>query len=222
MQNKTIFWKDILSNERKKDYFKNILNILQQERKKYIIYPEKKNIFQAFIRTPLEHLKVVILGQDPYHSPDTAHGLSFSVKKNKRIPPSLRNIFIEIFDNYKINNLIKHGNLNNWAKQGILLLNSILTVRKGQPYSHANIGWDIFTNRVIKKISNNKKNIVYILWGNSSRKKKCLINKENNLILESSHPSPLSARKGFFGCKHFKKTNIYLKNNNIKEINWSV
>ena len=184
------------------------------------IYPEKSNIFRALNLTPFNTVKVVILGQDPYHGEGEANGLAFSLNKDVKITPSLRNIFKELENdlNIKRNNI----DLTNIAKQGVLFLNTILTVEKDKPLSHKNIGWEKITDFIIKYLSDNKENVVYILWGNNARSKKSLINKSKNLIIESNHPSPLSASRGFFGSKPFSKTNNYLKEKNQSIIDWSL
>ncbi|MBP5835858.1 uracil-DNA glycosylase [Candidatus Phytoplasma meliae] len=210
-------WQKIISLEQKKLYFQKKVKFLQQEYlNNKIIYPDQKDIFAAFRLTPFEKVKVVLLGQDPYHGPNQAHGLSFSVKSLYR-PPSLNNIFKELNNDLQVNN---HKNdLTSWALQGVLLLNAILTVQKGQPLSHHNIGWQEFTKNIFKTLQT-KKNIVYLLWGNFAQNYQKYIIKENNYIIKSSHPSPLSAFKSFFGSKPFSKINIYLKSHGIKEINW--
>ncbi len=216
-----INWKKIFYKEKKKKYFINIKNFLKNEYKKKIIFPQKKNIFQLFKLIEFNKIKVVILGQDPYCNINQAHGLAFSVLPNiKKLPKSLINIYKELkyeFNNFKIPS---HGYLINWVKQGVFLFNTILTVEKNKPCSHKNIGWEIFSNNIIKYINFYLKNIIFILWGKYAQKKIHLINKQKHFILTSSHPSPLSASKGFFGCNHFKKTNIYLKQKNISPIIW--
>ena len=212
-------WYSLLEKEFNKDYFNEIKSFIKKEYKTKIIFPPAKLIFNAFNLTPVNKIKVVIIGQDPYHGEGQAHGLSFSVPQGIKIPPSLFNIYKELKDD--INKIIpNHGFLENWAKQGVLLLNSVLTVESGKANSHKNIGWEQFTESVIRILSNNKKNIVFLLWGSYAHKKEEFIDKTNNLILKAPHPSPLSAYTGFFGCKHFSKTNNYLKKCNIKEIEW--
>ncbi|MBS2126478.1 uracil-DNA glycosylase ['Fragaria x ananassa' phyllody phytoplasma] len=210
-------WQKIISLEQKKLYFQKKVKFLQQEYlNNKIIYPDQKDIFAAFHLTPFEKVKVVLLGQDPYHGSNQAHGLSFSIKSLHR-PPSLNNIFKELNNDLQINN---HKNdLTSWALQGVLLLNTILTVQKDQPLSHHNIGWQTFTKNIFKALQT-KKNIVYLLWGKFAQNYQKYIIKENNYIIKSSHPSPFSAFKNFFGSKPFSKINIYLKFHGIKEINW--
>ena len=211
-------WHNLLENEFNKDYFSKIIIFVKEAYKNKNIFPPPSMIFNAFNLTPIKKVKVVIIGQDPYHGEGQAHGLSFSVPKGIKVPPSLLNIYKELKEdiNKKIPN---DGCLENWATQGVLLLNSVLTVESGKPNSHKNIGWEKFTEAIISILSK-KKNIVFLLWGNYAHKKEDFIDSNNNLILKASHPSPLSAYAGFFGCKHFSKTNNYLKKMNIKEIEW--
>lgn len=210
-------WDTILKNIYQEEYFKTLIEKVNKEYETKTIYPQKEKIFNAFKLTPFKDIKVVIVGQDPYHGENEAHGLSFSVQDGIKIPPSLKNIYKELNDDLNIP--IKNtGNLETWAKQGLLLLNSTLTVEKDKPNSHQKIGWQQFTDDVIKIIDEKKEHVVFILWGNYARTKKALI--KNNYIIESPHPSPFSARNGFFGSKPFSKTNNYLKKNGIKEINW--
>ena len=214
-------WDSILEDQWQKDYFIKLQSFLILEEKKYIIYPKKEKIFNAFNLCSFQKLKIVILGQDPYHGEDQAHGLSFSIKKGVSHPPSLKNIFKELTSDLKIR-IRENGNLSKWAEQGVLLLNSILTVRKGMAGSHKKKGWEIFTDNVIEKISKNKKGIIFILWGKYAKAKKGLIDKKKHYILQAPHPSPLSAYSGFFGCKHFSKANKILSKNNKKIINWEI
>ena len=193
---------------------------LKKERITQVIYPENELIFQAFLTTPFNQIKVVILGQDPYCLRHQATGLAFSVEKNNKIPPSLKNIFIELQNNFNISKKKMHGSLRPWAVQGVFLLNTILTVSQGLPGSHKNYGWETFTNQVIRLINNFCTGIVFLLWGSHARQKKNIINQKKHMILESSHPSPLSAYRGFFGCRHFLKTNNYLKKQNKSPIDW--
>ena len=211
-------WDIILESEFKKDYFKKLGLFVKNEYKHRIIYPEYKNIFNALRFTDYDEVKVVILGQDPYHGEHEAHGLSFSVQKGVRMPPSLRNIFKELYDDVGVKRDLT--DLTNWANQGVLLLNSIMTVVKDKPLSHKDKGWEIFTDYIIEKLGEREKPIVFILWGSYARSKKQLIKNKKHLILESVHPSPLSANRGFFGSKPFSKTNNFLKNNNIETIKW--
>ena len=214
-------WKNLLKEEFKQPYFAKIKEqLLTDFQVGETIYPRGKEIFTAFNLTPVEEVKVVILGQDPYHGPNQAHGLSFSVQKGVKIPPSLQNIYKELQQDIGFK-IPSHGNLSSWASQGVLLLNAILTVKKGQPASHRKIGWEQFTNAVIEKLSNQQKQLVFLLWGNFAKSKLPLINSNNgHLILTAAHPSPFSAHNGFFGTKHFSKTNDFLKKHNKKSINW--
>lgn len=213
-------WKKKLKKEWKKKYFLNLKNFLKKEYKNFTCFPNTEKIFNSLNLCKFKKTKVIILGQDPYYKYNQANGLCFSVKKNTPIPPSLKNIFQEIKRNF--NNSKKkeyNGDLTKWAIQGVLLLNSILTVRLNSPCSHKNKGWEIFTDSIIKLLSI-KKNIVFLLWGNYAISKKKIINVKNNYILESSHPSPFSAKKSFIGCKHFIKTNIFLKKKGKTPIIW--
>lgn len=213
-------WVDLLHIERKKKYFIRLLKILHIKRIVETVYPPKELIFSAFFLTPFNKIKVVILGQDPYCYKDQANGLAFSVSKYVKIPPSLRNIFQELENDYCISTNNMNGCLKSWAVQGVLLLNTILTVNEGLPGSHKNYGWEIFTNRVIYLINFFCTGIVFLLWGSVAREKKNIIDKKKHIILESSHPSPLSSYRGFFGCRHFSKTNIFLKKQKKSQINW--
>ena len=212
-------WKKILNSEFKKEYFNSLVTFLKDEYKNNIIYPPGKKIFSSFDYCPFDKVKVVIIGQDPYHGINQANGLCFSVNKEMKIPPSLLNIFKEIKNDIGID-IPDHGNLKRWAIQGVLLLNSVLTVRKNLPGSHSNRGWETFTDKVISIISKNKNNIVFLLWGSYAMSKQKNIDQNKHLILTSSHPSPFSAYNSFFNSFHFSKTNKYLKKNNIKEIKW--
>jgi len=212
-------WDILLKDEIKKDYFKNLGIFIKNEYNKKIIYPEYKDIFKALRLTDYDEVKVVILGQDPYHGEKEAHGLSFSVPEGVKMPPSLLNIFKEL--NNDLNIKRNNTDLTDWAKEGVLLLNSIMTVVKDTPLSHKNKGWEIFTDKLIELLGERKEPIVFILWGNYARSKKELIKNKNHLILESVHPSPLSANRGFFGSKPFSKTNDFLIKNNIKPIKWN-
>lgn len=213
-------WKKVLDVFFSRTTWIYFIDFIQKEYKTKEIFPEYGNIFHAFFLTPFSDIKVVILGQDPYYGPDQAHGLAFSVPENIPLPPSLKNIYKEIEADIKIKKDFTHGNLEPWAKQGVLLLNSILSVESGKPSSHRNIGWEDFTDHVIQKISDEHENIVFMLWGNYAQSKKKLIDEKRHLVLETSHPSPLSAYKGFLGCKHFSQCNDYLKKNKKKEVFW--
>ena len=202
----------------KKHYFKYIKEFVKEERLSKTIYPSAQDLFNAFKLTDFNKIKVVILGQDPYHGEKEAMGLSFSVRRGVRTPPSLRNIFKELKDDLNIDR--SDTDLTDWAKQGVFLLNTVLTVEKDKANSHKDIGWEIFTDYVIKEINDKLNNVVFILWGRQARDKKRIITNPNHYIIESNHPSPLSAYNGFFGSKPFSKTNNYLKKYNKKEINW--
>lgn len=215
-------WKKVLENEFNQPYFQQIpLHIKTEKSQGKIIYPPGSVIFNAFNTTPFDKVKVVILGQDPYHGQGQAHGLCFSVQYGVQPPPSLVNIFKELQDDIGVN-IPNHGNLTHWAQQGVFLLNASLTVRAGEPMSHSKIGWAQFTDTVIKKISELKKNVVFLLWGKFAQEKRVLINESKHLILRSVHPSPLSAHAGFFGCKHFSKTNEYLMSKGTDPVDWSL
>jgi uracil-DNA glycosylase len=215
-------WKKALSKEFEQPYFIEIANFLKEEKKSgKIIYPSGKNIFRAFDLTPIENTKVVILGQDPYHNPGQAHGLCFSVLPPTPPPPSLKNIFKELESDLGIP-IPNHGNLDNWASQGVLLLNATLTVEANQPNSHSNIGWQQFTDAVISCVSTTLNHTVFILWGSYAQSKISLIDSSKHCILKAPHPSPLSAHRGFLGCKHFSKCNQYLLQHNKKEIDWDI
>ena len=214
-------WATYLSDEKNKDYFDSLLSFLNS-RVGHEIYPPRGTWFKAFEYSSFSSTKVVILGQDPYHGEGQAEGLSFSVPRGMSIPPSLRNIYKELDqDDVDFTNP-GHGHLENWAKQGVLLLNSVLTVEKNSPASHANQGWEVFTDQVINLLNEKKTNLVFILWGAYANKKSELIDTKKHLILSATHPSPFSAHKGFFGCKHFSKTNSYLKSSNQELIDWSL
>lgn len=217
----TMNWQNFIKIEQEKEYFINLFNVLKEENSKFTIYPNSKDVFNAFKYCSFDNTKVVIVGMDPYHGAGQAHGLSFSVQKGIDIPPSLLNIFKEIKSDLGLP-IPNHGCLTSWAEQGVLLLNAALTVREKQPGSHQNIGWHIFTDKVIELINEKSSPTVFVLWGAFARKKKSLITNSQHLVLESAHPSPLSAYNGFFGCKHFSKINEFLKNNNISEIDWTV
>lgn len=209
--------KEMFDSEDYQEFFAKIENEYQNK----IIYPKKENIYNALKLTPYENVKVVIVGQDPYHGENEAHGLSFSVQKGIKIPPSLKNIYKELLNDL---NIVEPncGDLSGWAKEGVLLLNSVLTVEKDKPASHAKIGWNKYTDYIIKKINEKETPVVFILWGNFAKTKKGLITNNKHLIIESAHPSPFSARNGFFTSKPFSKTNEFLRENNIKPINWQL
>lgn len=212
-------WKSKLEQEFKKPYFEQLIQFVKQEYQSNTVYPPGKEIFRAFDCADFEQVKVVIIGQDPYHGPGQANGLCFSVRDGVTMPPSLKNIFKEI-QNDLGKPMPKNGELERWAKQGVLLLNATLTVRASSPGSHQNMGWEAFTDAVIKQISDQKSNIVFLLWGAYAQKKGEIIDRNKHLVLMSAHPSPFSADRGFFGCKHFSKTNEYLKSKGIEAIDW--
>lgn len=212
-------WRQILKDEFEKEYFLKLVDFIKADIASGItIYPKGSNIFNAFNKTPFDKVTVVILGQDPYHGTGQAHGLSFSVPDNIALPPSLNNIYKELYTDLGVQPK-RSGNLEHWAQQGVFLLNAVLTVRAGAPTSHSKIGWQTFTDAVIKSLSDNKKGLVFLLWGNYARSKKDLIDSSKHFILEAAHPSPL-ARGAFFGCRHFSKTNELLKNQGLSEIIW--
>jgi len=215
-------WKDVLEDEFKKPYFKNITEHIKTEKEQgKTIYPAGPQIFNAFEQTPFHNVKVVLLGQDPYHGPRQAMGLSFSVPDGVHPPPSLINIFKELHDDTGVP-IPKHGNLTKWAQQGVLLLNAALTVRAGEANSHSKIGWHQFTNTVIQKISDLKENVVFLLWGKFAQEKTELIDTKKHHVLKAAHPSPFAADKGFFGCQHFSKTNAFLVKKGIDPIDWAL
>ncbi len=220
LQNFNKSWKSHLQKEFKKLYFMALTDFLESEKLTYTIFPKEQDVFKAFELTPFDAVKVVIIGQDPYHGLNQAHGLSFSVNKGVKVPPSLQNIFKELQSDIS-DPIPAHGNLIKWAKQGVLLLNATLTVREGLPGSHQKKGWETFTDAVIKLISDEKKHVVFLLWGNYAKSKATLIDSSKHLILEAAHPSPL-ARGAFFGSKHFSKTNTYLLLNHINPIDWNL
>ena len=211
-------WDIVLKEDFESPYFEKLGIFVKNEYKHKIIYPEYKDIFNALRYTDYDDVKVVILGQDPYHGEHEAHGLSFSVKEGVLRPPSLRNIFKELKDDIGVDRT--QTDLTDWAKQGVLLLNSIMTVVKDTPLSHKDKGWEIFTDSIITKLGEREKPLVFILWGNYARSKKILIKNKNHLVIENVHPSPLSASRGFFGSKPFSKTNEFLEKNGISKINW--
>ena len=216
-------WKKSLENEFKEAYFHDLVEFLKNEKtSKQVVYPTGPFIFNAFNLTDLDQVKVVIIGQDPYHGPNQAHGLSFSVQKGVPAPPSLMNIYKEIQNDLGITNIKTKGDLTYWAKQGVLLLNATLTVRANQPNSHAGIGWQRFTDKVIQVLNEQCEHLVYMLWGNFAKEKGMHIDTKKHLILKAAHPSPFSADKGFFGCRHFSKTNEYLIKYGKSPIDWMI
>ena len=214
-------WKEILEEEFKKEYFLKLKEILEEEYKNYTVYPPKKDILNAFLLTPYSEVKVVLLGQDPYHQRGQAHGLAFSVNYGIKTPPSLVNMYKELHDDLGLY-IPNNGFLEKWAKQGVLLLNTTLTVRDSQANSHSGLGWQTFTDNVIKSLNEREKPIIFILWGNNAKSKEKFIDTNKHYILKGVHPSPLSANKGFFGCKHFSEANRILKNLGEKEIDWQI
>lgn len=215
------YFKDIIEEESKKEYYKALHDFVDNAYQEDIIFPGRKNIFAALKYTPYENVKVVILGQDPYHGLGEAHGMAFSVCPGIKTPPSLQNIYKEL--NTEMGCYIpNNGYLMKWSRQGVLLLNSVLTVKKDTPASHRGKGWEIFTDKIIEEINKKQEPVVFMLWGNFARSKKGLITNPKHLILEAPHPSPFSARSGFFGCNHFIKANNFLKENNIEPIDWQI
>jgi len=211
-------WDEKLDTVWKSSGFKRFMSVIKHEYETKTCYPEYKNIFNALRYTPYSNVKVVIIGQDPYHGEGEAHGLSFSVQEGVALPPSLQNIFKELYNDLGIKNT--KGDLTPWAKEGVLLLNSILSVEKDKPLSHSKLGWQLLTDHIIKILNQKEEPLVFILWGSYARSKKEFITNKKHLIIESVHPSPLSASRGFFGSKPFSKTNEFLKKNNIKEVNF--
>lgn len=215
-------WSDILGSEKTQPYFKSILEYLAQEKAAgKTIYPPQNELFNAFKETRYDNVKVVILGQDPYHGPGQAHGLSFSVQPGIVPPPSLKNIFKELHADLQLP-IPNHGCLQKWANQGVLLLNTSLSVERGQPQSHANIGWTVFTDNVIKKLNEYPKPLVFLLWGAHAQSKRSLINEKKHLVLAAAHPSPFSVHRGFSGCRHFSKANEFLQAHGREPIDWAL
>lgn len=214
-------WDEIMSGEFEKDYYKKLHDFLKSEYFTYDIYPDMYHIFNAMKTTPYSKVKAVILGQDPYHEPNQAHGLCFSVKKGCPLPPSLQNIYKELNSDLGIIPP-QDGDLTKWAENGVLLLNTVLTVRRGQANSHKGQGWEIFTDNVIKKLNERSTPIVFMLWGNNAKQKRTLLTNPNHLILTAAHPSPLSAYNGFFGCRHFSKCNSFLESKGLTGIDWTL
>lgn len=213
-------WKEKLIDEFNKEYMHSLRDFLKKEKsERKVIFPPGRKIFSALNLTSFQNVKAVILGQDPYHGSNQAHGLSFSVEYGIKPPPSLNNIFKELASDLNIEKP-NHGNLEKWSKQGVLLLNSILTVEKSKPGSHANRGWEVFTDRILFLLNSSKNNLVFILWGKKAQEKGHFIDSDRHMIIKSTHPSPYSANNGFLGSKPFSRTNQYLKKNNIKEIDW--
>ena len=212
-------WDELLNEEFNSEYYKNIREFLMKEYKENVVYPKAEDIFNSLKLTSFKDCKVVIIGQDPYHQPNQAHGLSFSVQDGVKIPPSLKNIYKELSVDMNIK-IPSTGDLTTWAKQGVLLLNSTLTVREGKPASHKNIGWENLTNRIIEILNKKEEPVVFILWGNHAKEKERLITNKKHLIITGAHPSPFSAYNGFFGGRYFSKTNDFLKQCGLQEIDW--
>jgi len=215
-------WQSALAGEKEKPYFKQILEYVKKERQAgKTIYPAQQDVFNALKSTPFDQVKVVIIGQDPYHGPNQAHGLCFSVQKGVKPPPSLVNVFQEMHDDLGVD-IPKHGYLQHWADQGVLLLNTVLTVQAGNAHSHAKIGWETFTDTVIQTLVENREGLVLVLWGSHAQKKAQFINPTQHYLLKAPHPSPLSAHRGFFGCKHFSKANKILGQLGKEAIDWAL
>ncbi len=216
-------WTDILGQEKQQPYFQQIMQFVESERATgKTIYPPKQDVFSAFNLTKLEKVKVVILGQDPYHGPNQAHGLCFSVLPGVKTPPSLANMYKELATDISEFVIPQHGFLESWAEQGVMLLNTVLTVERAKAHSHAKIGWEQFTDIVIQQLSDHCDELVFLLWGSHAQKKGLVIDKQKHHVLNAPHPSPLSAYRGFFGCKHFSQTNNLLRQQNKSPINWQV
>ncbi len=216
-------WTEALGEEKQQPYFQHILDTVRAERESgQVIYPPATDVFNAFKATEFNQVKVVILGQDPYHGAGQAHGLAFSVQQGVRIPPSLQNIYKELSTDIAGFQIPKHGNLQHWAEQGVLLLNTVLTVREGQAHSHAALGWETFTDKVIRQLADHREHLVFILWGSHAQKKGAFIDRNRHLVLTAVHPSPLSAARGFFGSKPFSQTNHYLQQHGLSPIDWQV
>lgn len=213
-------WSDLLADEKQQPYFQQLMERVEHARQSTVVYPPQRDVFNALTLTPPERVKVVILGQDPYHGPGQAHGLSFSVPEDVKIPPSLRNMFKAIAIDYPDTVLPQQGDLTHWAEQGVLLLNTVLTVEQGKAHSHAKWGWETFTDTVIRKVSDATEHVVFLLWGAHAQKKAALIDGSKHCILTAPHPSPLSAHRGFFDANHFRKTNAYLQQHGRQPVTW--
>ncbi len=215
-------WSQLIEQESKKEYYKALMSYVEGEYLEHTVYPDRDKIFAAFDMTPLSEVKVLILGQDPYHEEDQAHGLAFSVPvTQKKLPPSLRNIFKELNAETGME-MPDNGYLGSWAKQGVLLLNTVLTVREGEANSHKNKGWEVFTDEVIKTLNTLDRPVVYMLWGSQAESKRKMLDNPKHLVLAGPHPSPLSAYRGFFGCDHFNECNRFLSNNGISPVDWNL
>lgn len=216
-------WTDVLSAEKEKDYFKETLSYVAERRASGVtVYPPKREVFNAFKSTPFEDIKVVIIGQDPYHGPGQAHGLCFSVKPGVKTPPSLVNIYKELATDIQGFERPSHGYLQSWAEQGVLLLNTVLTVEEGKAHSHKHLGWETFTDKVIQGVSDYAEGVVFLLWGSHAQKKGSCIDSNKHFALKAPHPSPLSAHRGFLGCAHFSKTNELLKKQGKEPVKWAL
>ncbi|KAB1516182.1 uracil-DNA glycosylase [Photobacterium damselae] len=216
-------WQNFLQQQQQQEYFEQIQSYVANARQQgKVVYPPEDDVFSAFTATPLDQVKVVILGQDPYHGPDQAHGLSFSVKPGVKTPPSLANMYKELATDIDGFTIPEHGYLQSWAEQGVLLLNTVLTVEQGNAHSHAKIGWETFTDKVIEHIDQECEGVIFLLWGAHAQKKGKKINTQKHHVLKSAHPSPLSAYRGFFGCQHFSQTNTLLQAMNKTPITWQV
>lgn len=216
-------WHEAIGAQRQEAYFQNLLNRVQEQREQGVtVYPPQEEVFNAFKLTSFAQVKVVILGQDPYHGPEQAHGLAFSVKPHVAIPPSLRNMYKELADDIPGFAIPQHGDLRYWAEQGVLLLNTVLTVQAGQAHSHASWGWETFTDAVVAQLNAHREHLVFLLWGSHAQKKGRMIDRNRHLVLSSAHPSPLSAHRGFLGNRHFSQTNAYLQAHGLAPIDWQV
>lgn len=216
-------WTEAIGAEKRQPYFQQILQQVRNERVAgKVVYPPQNQVFSAFALTEFKDVKVVILGQDPYHGPNQAHGLAFSVKPPVAPPPSLVNMYKELVQDIEGFRIPPHGCLTDWAKQGVLLLNTVLTVEQGRAHSHANFGWETFTDKVIEQLNVHRENLVFLLWGAHAQKKGRFIDRKRHCVLSAPHPSPLSAHRGFFGCRHFSQANHYLKQHGLSPINWQL
>jgi uracil-DNA glycosylase len=214
-------WQEIIRQQQSQPYFQQINDFVEQQRRDgKVVYPPENQVFSAFDMTPFEDVRVVILGQDPYHGAQQAHGLAFSVLPGVKIPPSLRNMYKELADDIEGFEAPTHGYLESWAQQGVLMLNTVLTVEEGKAHSHAKCGWETFTDHIISQLNERAEPIVFLLWGAHAQKKGQAIDEKKHFVLSAPHPSPLSARRGFFGCKHFSQTNELLKSQNLPAIDW--
>ncbi|MDW6093709.1 uracil-DNA glycosylase [Vibrio rhizosphaerae] len=217
----SLTWHDVIGAEKQQPYFQETLAYVEQERRQgKVVYPPAKDVFNAFRYTEFNEVKVVILGQDPYHGPNQAHGLCFSVLPGVKTPPSLVNMYKELAQDIPGFSIPEHGYLKSWAEQGVFLLNTVLTVEQGKAHSHAGTGWETFTDKVIAEINQHRQNVVFLLWGSHAQKKGHFIDRHKHYVLTAPHPSPLSAHRGFFGCKHFSKANQYLQEHGEPPVNW--